>query len=462
MPPDLAAVAELARRCREAVGAAHVLEDPSVTASYAVDWTGRFRGGTPLVVRPASTGEVAAVLDAARELGVAVVAQGGNTGLVGGGVPLDGEAVVSLRRLDGIEEVDRDAGQLTAGAGVTIEGVQAAAAAAGWAYGVDWAARATATVGGSVATNAGGVRVLRHGDTRAQVLGVEAVLGDASTISHLGGLVKDNTGYDLSGLLCGSEGTLGVVTAARLRLVAAMPERVVAVLALRGVADAEPVVGALRRALASLEAAELMLADGLALVAAHLGGRAPLAGHPAVVLVECADRVDPTPALAAVVGDLDGVVDAAVAGPADPVRRAGLWRWREAHTEAVNTLGPPVKLDVTVPGGTVAAFCTEVRSRVTVVAPAAACWLFGHVADGNVHVNVTGAAPGDEVAVADAVLGLVAALGGSISAEHGIGTAKRAHLHLSRSPAEIAAMRAVKAALDPTGILNPGVLLPAR
>lgn len=460
MSPDPAAVAELACRCRAEVGAAHVLDDPTVTASYAVDWTGRFRGVTPLVVRPGSTDEVAAVVAAAAALGVAVVAQGGNTGLVGGGVPLAGEVVLSLRRLAAVGDVDPDAGQLTAGAGATIETVQAAATAAGWAYGVDWAARATATVGGSVATNAGGVRVLRHGDTRAQLLGVEAVLGDASTISHLRGLVKDNTGYHLAGLLCGSEGTLGVVTAARLRLVPALPERTVALLALRGVGDAEPVVGALRRALASLEAAELMLADGLALVATHLGTRPPLAGHPAVVLVECADRVDPTPALAAAVADLDGVVDAAVAGPAEPARRAGLWRWREAHTEAVNALGPPVKLDVTVPGGTVAAFCVDVRSWVAATAPGAACWLFGHVADGNVHVNVTGAPPAAEAAVAAAVLGLVTDVGGSISAEHGIGTAKRAQLHLSRTPTEIAAMRAIKAALDPAGILNPGALLP--
>ncbi|MBA2497645.1 MAG: FAD-binding oxidoreductase, partial [Acidimicrobiia bacterium] len=147
-------------------------------------------------------------------------------------------------------------------------------------------------------------------------------------------------------------------------------------------------------------------------------------------------------------------------GPAEPARRAELWRWREAHTEAVNALGPPVKLDVTVPGGAIAAFCTEVRARLAAAVPAGRCWLFGHVADGNVHVNVTGVGGDDEAAVEDVVLGLAAALGGSISAEHGIGTAKRVHLHLSRSPAEIAAMRAVKAALDPAGILNPGALLP--
>ena len=205
--------------CREALGPAHVLVDPDVTAGYATDWTGRFRGAAPAVVRPGSTAEVAEVVALARRHRVALVPQGGNTGLVGGGVPLAGEVVVSLGRLDRLE-VDGTAAQATAGAGVPLAALRAAAAAAGLAFGVDLGARDSATVGGMVATNAGGIHVLRHGAMRAQVVGVEAVLGTGAVVSRLAGLVKDNTGYDLAQLLCGSEGTLGIVTAARLRLVA--------------------------------------------------------------------------------------------------------------------------------------------------------------------------------------------------------------------------------------------------
>ncbi|HEX2577236.1 MAG TPA: FAD-binding oxidoreductase, partial [Aquihabitans sp.] len=195
-----------------ALGPAGVVTDPEVVAPHAVDWTGRFRGEPPAVLRPATVDEVAAVVAAANRHGVALVPQGGNTGLVGGATPCDGEVVVDLRRLDGIADVDPVGGQLTAGAGATIASVQAAARGAGWAYGVDWAARDTATVGGSVATDAGGLRFVRHGSTRRQLVGIEAVLGSGAVVRHLPRVEKDNTGYDLGALLCGSEGTLGIVT----------------------------------------------------------------------------------------------------------------------------------------------------------------------------------------------------------------------------------------------------------
>ena len=440
------------------VGRDHVLTDADVVAGYCVDWSGRFHGATPAVVRPGSTAEVAAVVGACRDAGVAVVPQGGNTGLVGGGVPLAGEVVVSLRRLATVEPADGRAGQITAGAGATLGAVQRAAAGAGWDYGVDFASRDSATVGGSVATNAGGTRVLRHGDTRAQLVGVEAVLGDGSVVSHLGGLVKDNTGYHLPSLLCGSEGTLGVVTAARLRLVPAARERVVALLAFDDVAGAVDGAGALRRDLASLEAAELFLPSGLDLVCAATGAAPPFpARHAAYLLVEAAARMSPLDDLAAAVGSLPGVADAAVAE--DSVRRGELWRYREAHPEAVNALGAPHKLDVTLPFARLAGFVAEVPAVIAAHAPQARTWLWGHVGDGNIHVNVTGVGP-DDMAVDDAVLGLVVDLDGSISAEHGIGTAKKGWLSRTRSPAEIAAFRALKAALDPAGILNPNALLP--
>ncbi|MGH9136800.1 MAG: FAD-binding oxidoreductase [Acidimicrobiales bacterium] len=444
---------------RRIVGDAHVLDDASVTASYAVDWTGRWRGSTPLVVRPASTAEVAAVVAACAEHGMAVVPQGGNTGLVGGGVPLAGEVVLSLRRLSQVGPVDPVAAQVTVGAGATLAALQAAARDAGWAYGVDLAARDSATVGGTIATNAGGHRVVRYGDTRAQVLGVEAVLADGSVIAHLGGLLKDNTGYHLASLLCGSEGTLGVVTAARVRLVPRYDERVVALLGLPSVEAIVHAVSALRRAVPSLEAAETFLDDGLRLVCDVEDLPRPFeAAHAAYLLVECADHLDPTDQLAAAVDALDLGLggDAAVAGPGDAGRQAALWRYREAHTEAINTLGPPHKLDVTVPLATLARFASDVPGCV----PAGATvWLFGHVGDGNLHVNVTGVDPDDDD-VDRAVLELVASHGGSISAEHGIGTAKRQFLHLARSPEEIETFRRIKHALDPANILNPNVLLP--
>jgi FAD/FMN-containing dehydrogenase len=363
--------------------------------------------------------------------------------------------VLSTHRLDAVTAVDAVAGQLTAGAGVTIEGVHAAAAAAGWAYGVDFGARASATVGGSVATNAGGINVLRHGDTRAQVVGLEAVLADGSIVSHLGGLLKDNTGYHLPSLLCGSEGTLAVVTAARLRLVPHLPERVTALVALDSVQQALDVVAALRRRVASLEAAELMLADGMALVGAALGAEPPLRS-PVALLVECTALDDPSPHLAAACDAL-GLADVRVA--VDATRRSELWRWRERHTESIAALGVVHKLDVTLPAPHLAGFVDEVRAEVAALDAGAHVWIFGHVADGNLHVNVTGAGGDAGEHVDELVLSLVARLGGSISAEHGIGRLKARWLHLSRTPAELAAMRAIRRALDPAGILNPGVLL---
>ena len=453
LPPTL--LSQLA----DVVGRDHVLAAPDAVAGYCVDWTGRFRGATEAVVRPGSAAEVAAVVTLCREHGVALVPQGGNTGLVGGSVPLAGEVVLSLRRLASVADVDERAGQLTAGAGTTVAGVQQAARDAGWAYGVDFASRDAATVGGSIATNAGGLRVLRYGDTRAQVVGVEAVLGDGSVVSHLGGLVRDNSGYHLPSLFCGSEGTLGVVTAARLRLVPPAPQRVVALLAF-GTVDAAVVAAAdLRHHVRSLEAAELFLAGGLELVRGVHRLPAPFpVRYEAFLLAEAADTRSPLDELTAAIESLHDVaaVELAVEAP----RRSELWRYREGHTEAINTLGPPHKLDVALPASRLAEFLQRVPAVVGKLRPGAATWLFGHVSDGNVHVNVTGVAPEDDT-VDDAVLRLAAELGGTISAEHGIGTAKRAYLGLNRSPAEVAAFLAVKRAFDPDGILNPNVLLPS-
>jgi FAD/FMN-containing dehydrogenase len=450
-------VGEFLTGCREALGAAHVLVDPDVTAGYATDWSGRFRGETPAVVRPGSTAEVAEVVALARRHRVALVPQGGNTGLVGGGVPLAGEVVVSLGRLDRLD-VDETAGQATAGAGVPLAALQAGAASAGLAFGIDLGARDSATVGGMVATNAGGIHVLRHGAMRAQVVGVEAVLGTGAVVSRLAGLVKDNTGYDLAQVLCGSEGTLGIVTAARLRLVAPPGEVVTALVGIASVAAAVDAAAALRRSVAGLAALELMDGPSLRVVAAHLAAPPPVAPDAgAYLLVEVDAPTDPVPALGAALDGRPGVLDAAVATEA--ADRTRLWRWREAHSEVGATLGVVHKLDVTLPIGSLAGFWAEVVERVERARPRATTLLFGHVGDGNVHVNVVGP-PADDTGIDDTVLGLVVERGGSISAEHGIGTAKKAWLARDRSAAEVEAMRAVKRALDPDGILNPNVLFP--
>ncbi|HEU4489926.1 MAG TPA: FAD-binding oxidoreductase [Jiangellales bacterium] len=422
----------------QALGALHVITDPELTASYGTDWTGRWSTPVRVVARPADTAGVVAVVRAARTHGVPVVTQGGNTGLVGGSVPRPGHdaVVLSTTRLDAVGEVDLRSGQVTAGAGATLASVQQQARRAGRTYGVDLAARDSATIGGTVATNAGGVRVCRYGDTRHQVVGVEAVLADGSVVSRLGGLAKDSTGYDLSGLFVGSEGTLGVVTAVRLSTHPATTQGTVTLIGCRDVDEA----------LAHLAAnpapwaAEVMFADGADLVrrVAHLP--APLARDwPVLVLLETAD-------LPTLPGDADAAVD------------PRLWEYRERHTEALATLaaelGVPHKMDVALPLARLGAFLAELPAT-TRPHPT---YVWGHLAEGNLHVNVLGATPDDPVD--QAVLRLAASYGGSIAAEHGVGVAKADLLHLTRSEAEIAAMRAVKRALDPDGLLNPGVVLP--
>ena len=439
------------------VGPDHVVTDPEVVAGSCVDWSGRFAGRTPALVRPGSTDEVAGVVNLCRERDLPLTLQGGNTGLVGGGVPLSGELLVSLRRLDGVS-IDERAGQATAGAGCTIGDLQRAAEQCSWTYGVDLGSRDSATVGGTIATNAGGLRMVRYGDTRAQVVGVEAVLGTGAVVSHLSGLVKDNTGYHLPGLLTGSEGTLGVVTAARLRLAVIPRFHATVLLAFDGQEAAVEAALAVRRQLPSLEAVELFFAEGLELVCSVRGLRPPFdRPYAAYLLVESAALADPTEEMVEALATVGGLADSAIA--TEPARRAELWQYRELHTEAVNTLGAPHKMDVTLPERSLAGFAQEATARVHEAAPDARVFVWGHAGDGNLHVNVVGVARDDE-SVDEAVYRAAVRAGGSISAEHGIGTVKRRWLHWCRSESEIAAFRAIKGALDPEGILSPNVLLP--
>jgi FAD/FMN-containing dehydrogenase len=446
---------------RAIVGERHCLTDAGLRASYETDWTRRFSGRALAVVRPGGAEEIAAVLRACAAAGVGAVPQGGNTGFVGGSVPRGGEVVLSLLRLDEIGEVDAEAGEVTVGAGATLAGVQARTRAAGWDVGVDLGARDSATIGGMVATNAGGIHVLRHGSMRRQVLGFEAVLPDGRLIRRLPGMPKDNTGYDLGGLLAGSEGTLAIITRVRLRLVPRLARRAVAVVGFPGARGAVAAAARFRRELGSLLAVELFTDAGLALVLHHARAAAPfMARRPVYLLVEAgSDEADPTDALAALLERMQ-VDEDATALATDPGGRERLWQLRERHTEAVSAEGIPHKLDVSVPLARYAELVERAPDVAAAVHGGARTIVYGHVGDGNLHVNVLGPDPDDD-GVDDAVLGLVVELGGSVSAEHGIGVAKVDWLERDRGGETVAAMRALKSAWDPAGIMNPGVLFRA-
>ncbi len=430
------------------VGEEHVLTGDA-TAGYVVDWTGGFRGHASAVVRPGSTGEVAAVLARCCREGIPVVPQGGNTGLVGGGIPGHGEVVLSLARLARLGPVDEGAGQVTAGAGVTL--AQVAAAHPGFDLGVLIASRDSATVGGAIATNAGGLRVLRYGPMRAQLRGIEAVLSDGTVVSHLGGLVKDNTGYDYPSLLAGSEGTLAVITAARLQLVPRLTDPVTALIGLGDLAQVHDLAVRAVRQVRGLVSAEFLTREGLEVLAAHAGLPLPLRDQvPAYLLLEAAGE-GAGKDLAELAGDHP------VAVATTPADRARLWAGRERHPEVAGFLGRPLKLDVSVPASQWVRLAGEVTGVVRAVDPGARLIRYGHVADGNLHVNVVPASEPDG-RHEEAVFNLVASLGGSISAEHGIGTLKARWLPLARSAAELALFARIRTAFDPAGILNPHIL----
>jgi FAD/FMN-containing dehydrogenase len=430
------------------VGEPHVLTGDA-TAGYAVDWTGRFRGQTPVVVRPRDTAEVAAVLALCTDAGVPVVPQGGNTGLVGGGVPLHGEVVLSLTRLNRLGPVDHEAAQVTAGAGVTLQ--QVADADPGLDLPILIASRDSATVGGAVATNAGGLRVLRFGPMRAQLRGIEAVLADGTVVSHLAGLVKDNTGYDYPSLLAGSEGTLAVVTGARLRLVPRLRGTVTALAGVGGLDELHALARRAVREVPGLVSAEFFTQAGLDILVAHAGLAPPLPTPAAAYLLLEASGPGAFGDLADLIGDREAAVGESAAD------RARLWSYRERHSEAAGFLGVPVKLDVSVPAAQWVRLASAAAAVVADVDPGAQVITFGHVADGNVHVNIVPAAAADG-RHEDAVFSFVASLGGSISAEHGIGALKAPWLPLARTEAERALFARIRSALDPSGTLNPNVL----
>lgn len=450
---------ELLDELRAVVGDQHVLTSDDMTEAYRIDWMGRYRADSAVVARPADTDEMVAVVRACARHGRPICPQGGNTGMVGASVPLGGEVVVSTKRLQRCSPVDERAGTVVVGAGVTLGELQRHAEAAGFEYGVDLGARDTATVGGTIATNAGGTHVIRRGMTRANCVGVEVVLADGSVVGDLAGLVKDNTGYHLPSLFCGSEGTLGIITAATMKLHRPLAERVTALVAFVDVDSATAAVGELALHHLPVDAIEFMIGDGVELVRSSFGLPAPFdAVHSAYLLVECSDDEPLEDRVGDALSRIPGVVDAAVAS--SQAQREALWKYRELHTESINLAGPPVKLDVTVPLGQLSEFIVDVERHVSASLPTAGVWLFGHAGDGNIHVNVTGVDPSDEGQCTELVLSLVTSLGGSVSAEHGIGRIKKGWLERQRGSADVAAFRAIKRSLDPEGLFQPDVLLP--
>ena len=455
------------------VGAGHTLTDPELLAGALVEPRGLYRGKALALVRPGSTAEVGRVLAYCNEARIGVTPQGGNTGLVGGQTPDEtgDEIILSTQRLKAIREIDPHADVMICEAGVTLAEAQAAALDADRLFPLSLAAEGTCTIGGNAATNAGGVTVIAYGNARDLVTGVEAVLADGRIVNALSKLRKDNTGYDVKGLFVGSEGTLGVITAASLRL---FPNPRARATAFVGLDSPEKALELLRIARARLGAGvtsfELIARFAYDITVRHGFARAPLAGdHPWYVLIEASSQIEE--GFDEAFGSMleaafeNGVIeDAVLASSLD--QRHEFWKLRESIPEAQIHEGGSIKHDVSVAIGDAPAFLDEATAAVEAFEPGARVCAFGHLGDGNIHFNVSQPASADKeafVARWDAmnavVHGIVARMGGSFSAEHGVGRLKRELLAATKDSGALAVMRAVKRALDPNGVMNPGKVL---
>ncbi len=456
------------------IGARHVLCTPAEMRPALEDWRGRYRGDALAVVRPGSTEEVAAVARACAAAGVSMVPQGGNTSLCGAATPLPGAAsvVVSLSRLNRIRAIDTANNTITVEAGCVLATVQEAAERAGRLFPLALAAEGSCQIGGNLSTNAGGVQVLRYGNTRELTLGLEVVLADGRVWNGLRGLRKDNTGYDLKQLFIGAEGTLGIITAAVLKLFPLPRASATAWLAIASPAAAVQLLADLQAAFGpQLTACELVSGISLGLVLKHIpGAQAPLAPSPWHLLVELSAGED-EPALRAGLEaflgrqlEAGGIADATLAQNAAQARR--LWALRENIGEAQKIEGLSIKHDVSVPISRIPEFLERADAALQTAFRGIRIVAFGHIGDGNLHYNQSRAEAGENAAfiaaqpVVDRIVhDLVDELGGSISAEHGIGQLKREELARYRSPLELEMMRALKQALDPRGLMNPGKVL---
>ncbi len=454
------------------VGARYAVTNPDQQTPYLLEMRDMYQGRTPMVLRPGSVAEVSAILKLANDTGTPIVPQGGNTGLVGGQIPHNGELVLSLNRLDRIREVDPTSNTMTCEAGVTLGRAREAAANVDRLYPLLLPSEGTCTVGGNLSTNAGGTTALAWGVARQQVLGLEVVLADGRVLNDLNKLKKDNTGYDLKNLFVGAEGTLGIITAASLRLI---PRPRSTETAFAGVASPDAALALLglatERTGGGVTSFELMARIGVEAVLEHAAGcRDPLgAPHPWYVLIELSSqarsglRATLEEILAA--GLEQGVIaDATVADSLDQAK--AFWRIREMFGEVQRHLGGSIKHDISVPVASVPDFIAQADAAVAQLIPGARPLPFGHLGDGNIHYNVAQPVGADKAAflerwheVNDVVFGVVKALGGSISAEHGVGVMKRDLLPRVKDPVALDLMRALKRTLDPKGILNPGKVL---
>lgn len=455
---------DLIRHLQDATGKHQCLTGAEMEPRYLGDTMHTLQQGRPLaVVRPETVAQVSEVLRLCNAAGVAVVPQGGMTGLAGGATPVPDCVVVSLERMSGIQEIDAAAATLTVWAGTPLQTVQEAAWAAGFFYPVDLGARGSCQIGGNVGTNAGGNRVIRYGMTRDQVLGLEVVLADGTVLTSLNKMLKNNAGYDLKQLFVGSEGTLGVVTRVVLRL---QPQPRSTCTALCAVPDYPAVLALmhhLRQSLAgSLSAFEMMWPDFYELITTKVPGRpSPLPyGHGAYVLVEALgsdqalDQARFEAALAAAVEQ--GIVADAVVAQSDTQARA-LWAIRDGSGEFRRVFWPHVGFDVSIPTGALGDFIHACGDAVRARWPLAKTVFFGHIGDSNIHIGIkVGNAEQPQQELDDMVYDLVRRWSGSISAEHGIGVLKRAYLRYTRSAEEVSLMKAIKHSLDPHNILNPG------
>jgi FAD/FMN-containing dehydrogenase len=461
--------------CRALLGEAHVISDEADMAPYLRDWRGRFTGRALAVLRPADTEQVAATVKLCVQARIPIVPQGGNTGLVLGSVPdASGTAVVlSVARMQQVRKVDPVNRTMTVDAGVILQRAQEAAAEQGCLFPLSLAAEGSCTIGGNLSTNAGGTGVLRYGNTRELCLGLEVVTPQGDVWSGLRGLRKDNTGYDLRDLFIGAEGTLGIITGAVLKLYPQPKASVTALAAMESPAAALRLLSIMQdHCGASLTGFELMSAFCLRLVARHFPALPqPLAdGHQQYALLELSSSESETHAAALLERALgaalgDGVVQDAVFASSAAQSR-GLWDLREHIPLAQAADGKNIKHDISLPVSSIADFIASTEPQLQTAFPGCQLVCFGHLGDGNLHFNVApplGVANEDflhsQEAVNRVVHDAVAAFGGSISAEHGIGALKRDELARYKSPVELNLMRAIKAALDPLGLMNPGKIL---
>jgi len=444
--PSLPLLAEL----QSILSPSEIITDPSVIASFTTDWTGRFTGHASFVVRPNSTASLSRALSRANSHGVRVQIQGGNTGLVGGSVPpLHSEVdviIVSTTGLVDVAELDELAGTIVVSAGTTLGNAQQIARTHGWDIGVDIAARDTATVGGMVATNAGGIRVCAFGMMRQNITGIEAVLPDGTIISNLSKPIKNNTGFNILDLLVGSEGTLAVVTKVRLRLVRPITRSNLVFIPLASISLAVDITKLIQQSNANLFAAEVVDHHTLELVYERAGLRKLWVTTPNFALLLEVNAVPDS---------INLPNDALLADTAKD--KAMLWQYREHASDCWTQSGHVHKLDVSVDPGTVDRLATAVASLLAAEPSVKLGGFFGHIADGNLHVEFIGPAM-EDFRVDAQILHLVAEFGGSISAEHGIGRAKSDYLHLAHDPSTIATMKNVRDLIDPKHTLNPGVL----